>query len=1040
MKKPEAIRNFVNINMDFLCSDEYNHKEYKRKKQRVFLDQYKVGGVKDKEIVDEFIKKVVSTKNFNSFTELDNFIIGNRFLKYLNVDSSGYKSTYDNKKKTKREMDNIKALKGVDQYEYIREKVVEESVDIIKSREEEIEKSIEEKKKELDSILDTMDYNEPMSFSDVDVEKEWWEILDLKTNPFPSTNGFASLDKSIFEEILVESRPFKWFSAKLVHGLKGVWNHGYLIAGALGTGKTTFYDYFKPRLILKDIEPIRITITEKSNVASYNKEFEGSLNRSLKRIKNKRPSARSDINESWDSSFYDTMIDLQSKTSVLGFVIHIEDLHKHSNNELVFDFLSHLQLYKNNFNEYEINVVFLVSGFPEWEKTIRSDGRLKSFFDGSQELNMPEVTPKLAATAIKKRLEVFSRSKDKKFPITKEFLQYVFDKERQENIIVNFRSYIDRALQHFSNGQFHILGLESEIIPSRTLKEIKEILESNEIFNKNMQSLMFKPKKMGYQTLQRAIDLLRHIYLQFTVNEKDDVFQDSSYLMLLKKLELSEFIIKSKMGKGIWRIHPSLIELNDKIKKEFNWSLEDYLSQIYGVYNEQKVAIKTLETNTKYHIKFDEIKHVFTKREIINLNQIIVDFTSHLLIDENLTVDITKKLTMNNIMSYVINLAKFILDFESPTFKDIQPDNMAQRWGLRFSTKENYIDFINKYHLVKEDVLLDSETKMRVVSLANKAFDELWQELFISANVHKMNGQITHNKFNNDYLTKITNIVEFKIGSSLKDPMFFILIDKYVKYFEYSYKEYLSLMTKILFGDKRFRYYPKSISITFADTKHEGSIQTYNEFGTLNRGSFGKIFSHNCENTNTVFKNIILPIIDNITISDLKVFNNLLNRFDQITSHNNTSSQSELRMDVGTFLELSSKLINKFVSTINVALFENSCVFKDQLKTNVVFGFKPRIKGPEGIIDFNSKINIPKEFEVYNITQYINEDISYFLDEFFENGKIEIDLCDIESVINTLPGSIYQNQLGVLKYLHVTNKIKIVPKYGNVIVCKKLNP
>src|SRR5262249_18394875 len=98
-----------------------------------------------------------------------------------------------------------------------------------------------------------------------------------------------------------------------------------------------------------------------------------------------------------DEAMY-LMLEIQAK-GVKGFFVFLDDLHKNTDRNRVFNFLGQLQITKNNFYREQINVLFMVSGFTGWKDRIKQDSALTGFFDAAENLTLPEVSPEIAAQA-----------------------------------------------------------------------------------------------------------------------------------------------------------------------------------------------------------------------------------------------------------------------------------------------------------------------------------------------------------------------------------------------------------------------------------------------------------------------------------------------------------------------------------------------------------------------------------------------------------------------------------------------------------------
>ena len=97
----------------------------------------------------------------------------------------------------------------------------------------------------------------------------------MRENPFPGPlDGFFLIDKSLYNEIIVETPPIQWALNKVKKEQIDIFHKGFLLGGESGTGKTTFFDFMAPHLTIKHIEPIRIALSQNISVAHYVQKFE----------------------------------------------------------------------------------------------------------------------------------------------------------------------------------------------------------------------------------------------------------------------------------------------------------------------------------------------------------------------------------------------------------------------------------------------------------------------------------------------------------------------------------------------------------------------------------------------------------------------------------------------------------------------------------------------------------------------------------------------------------------------------------------------
>ncbi|MBI1938825.1 MAG: hypothetical protein HYS25_11975 [Ignavibacteriales bacterium] len=1029
MDKEAAINSFIRNHYKLLTDNSiYDREIYKKVKHDFFVDHCKISGsVKDKEIAIKLIQIIIKNQSISDILNLEICINSKSFLKYSNVRAEEFEIYLKKQNQEFKDHELIRDLNEDKKIEILKEQ-------IIKEREPELIAEIENKKKEkelldkeLSSILEEMVFEEPITYDLSTSPLEWWEELNLIKNPFPSSNGFSLIDENLFEKILVDTAPFQWMLKKLSTNTFDFWGKGFLIDGALGTGKTTFYDFFKPKFILKKIEPFRIIITDKLSVAHYNSDLENQVTKKIRNILLTH-SSTTDSND-----YEELMYELQTTKDTEGFVIFIDDLHKNINQKVVFDFLSTLQLYKNKFYENGINVAFFVSGLPDWSEKIKLDQKLTSFFDAPLSISMPEVSPEQAATALQKRLSAFSKGENRSFTISKKFLNYIFTTEQKKRTIVGFRAYIDSAKNHFETKQFDVLGLSPIKIPQNILTSIKTRLEESRFFKEALNKLIYSGGKLSNNTVNRCFDLIRHIYLETYVSESDAFFSNKNNMMLLKRLVDSSLIIKSKVEKGAWKIHPMLVEANDLIKASYGFSLEDYLIQIYGI-STTRDQLELKDAFSLIQKKLNHIAELLPSTENTSLHTLVHEFKILYTFEESSCTSIVSFLSQNNFtpqrLNYLItHLASLVLEYESPSISSIYGKNNINNWGTRFRNLEYFPDFMYLLNTFTSSTELDEALAARIISSTQKAFEEILDEFESSLHVRQLIENIPFNHFNKKLLNNLFTLSDFIKAQSLDDKTYFDVVSKYLHNVESSFKEYLFVTAKIIFDNKRFDYYPDHINIKNYGVNFYGSEDCYNEFSNLERSSFSKIFLSNYTQNSTFYKYIIKPIVSVWKEKDLEVFYNYYIEYDKIVSHHETDKVTYLRKNIRPFLHLSTKLMSDFSEAISKLVFSESFIFYQGDELFITFSNKPRIKDKELKVDPKYIESIATVIARHNITDAVAES-ELFLETFFSNKILELDLSNLEDVRSTVPGQKYPVQLGTLLFLIHHNRIRPIQIYG----------
>ena len=285
MNKAEAISKFVRVYYDLLReSVSFDKNRYNKLKKDFFGKslRYQFGNPADKEICDCFVELLIKNQHILTEEDLGRLIENLPFLKMNNVMPGRYVAAITATARTYAIKEKVSDLKGL-------ERIEREVEWVTKERTHDIEEAIIQKQKEylrLPSILDDVDFEEPDQPVQRAGETEWWQDLNLRDNPFQGPlDGFSTIDKSIYRQIIIETDPIVWALNRLQKEPLDIFHKGFLLAGEFGTGKTTFYDFMAPNLTMKQVEPIRLALTESVDEAHYVQKFERELCLEVNRLR-----------------------------------------------------------------------------------------------------------------------------------------------------------------------------------------------------------------------------------------------------------------------------------------------------------------------------------------------------------------------------------------------------------------------------------------------------------------------------------------------------------------------------------------------------------------------------------------------------------------------------------------------------------------------------------------------------------------------------------------------------------------------------------
>lgn len=1041
MDRIEAIEKFVRHNYGLVRStSKFEKNIYKDIKKDYFANslKYRFGIPDDKEICDCLIEILI--KNEKLFTEekLQETISFIPFLKMNNIIAANYiviMNSVSKKYEVKEETDK---LNGIKKFEKELELVKKEST-------QDIEELISQKKEEyrrLPSILDDSDFEEPQQTIEIIKNNEWWEDLNLRDDPFSGPlDGFSTLDKSLYQQIIVETPPIKWAENKLNKDETSIFHKSFLLAGEFGTGKTTFYDFMAPHFTMKQIEPLRIALTDSINEAHYIEKFEKALCIEVIKLSKKYNLQRTGPMIDFEEARIH-MLDIQNICQ--GFFIFIDDLHKHANSDLVFTFLSHLQIIKNNFSRDGINVMFMVAGFPSWREKIKKDSALTGFFDAHDQLTLPEVTPELAALAIKRRLQAFAVNPDKQIEIKTDFLTSVFKRVCSERGIVNigFRPYIQEAIQRFEQRQFDILNVDINLVDPNIASKIRAILEADPEFATCLQKLIYGGGIQKQSARDMTLRILCEIYLRKGVGENGDFFNANKYYF--KRLKEAGFIQKlDRQINGtralVWMVNPIVERLNKSIISQFQLSMEDYLVPIYSTALTKTIKKKDLSKIEIYEQDVQQWQKHLDHGDILNLskalanyNEVIFKFaqSSHLSFDD---LPATEK-----VKDTIWMMMKVLIRYESPYLLDISGENNIEGWSIRFRTLQCCAYFL---YLLRSAETGSVEDRARLISFADESFGELWSELRQSINVFQHCG-IKCYMIPKGVLRTIYSEYNVLIPVSGRHLEYFDSLSEFIAQIESSIRQYLLVSSSLIFGpyNTRLKQYPEAIRkyITKNLISQSNSFDSYNEFVNLNRGNYRLLFQ-DTDKKSTFYKYIIRPIVVRWDSKDIEAFFEIFGDLNIITSHQKIGQTDETNRDISTFFRLACRIVADMSLRLKELLMTENMIITIGETTNILYG--QRLEGylNTSLNDNDKNSQIPESIFRHDITQTLKIETVAGLINDSDNtfGYIELNMLELEETRIKF-GREFSEIVSLITYYLAKNEVKAMPLYGEDIWLKNV--
>jgi hypothetical protein len=889
MGKKEVIREFVKKNWKIFASTEkMPHETFKKMKSNFFVEvnHNSVGVPKDKEIAYELIDYLFDINYFKTEDDLVR-VLSLPFLSEHILDAQIFferiamvkqETTIDYRRL--RELEYQKNLRE----EIKKEIIVEETRDIEEARRKKIAEY-----ESLPSVLDIKEFQEPDADESRQTEESflpWWRKLNLREDPFPYQQGLYGINDDLIERVVIKTEIFSKY-AYFVKDEKEELFKDTIFLGPFGSGKTTLLDYLKKPLISNKIYPLSIQLVAEEDFHSFMIKFKKELLNELCRLYERLSGTRlvlegTDI----DEKILTGMSRVRTEFSPLGFLVFVDDLHKHRSNEefqIVLKFLSNLQIFKEQLMKSlsNIKLSFYISGLPEWNQIIASD----SMYSGSYSRReiLPPITVEAAHEMLNKRLIAYSQSPEG-VPagggVSIDYVQKIYRSLQYAKQDITYRSFISSVIDEFGKGNFTILKADPVHIGEDVILKIKSILESDRDLSSRINNLLFGGGIQKEEVRAKCLEVLVECYLNKGYSESDEYFQANPFYF--QRLSRSRLIEKASSGSNYkWTICKPLFEQNKHVLAQLNLSLEDYLLHVYRLpvvrhkktpmFHQELMDIDNLipkcAESTKIYLKkgrdaHAELLEIMEKYETSMAPKDIVELCISAVCD--LTNSITSIWKNQSIAKTAIDLRKF--------------------WtGFWFQPGELF-ELLNSM----ANPALYQENVWYICRLYRDAFTALLS--FLQEELEK-------SRFMNIPITDLTNdeIREFHdIRSKWINRDYFSIVDKVTNLNELKLRKLLYNLFRLLYGDNqslRLKHLDSESRKYVIENIKEASEKNLptgdNEFEQLNRGNYKNFIigiynkQEGKRNWESLFKYVFAPM----TEIELKEFLSDFSEFNISTTH-----------------------------------------------------------------------------------------------------------------------------------------------------------
>lgn len=675
-----------------------------------------------------------------------------------------------------------------------------------------------------------------------------------------------------------------------IKGFSGELFKDTIFFGYFGSGKTTLFDYLKKPLINEKIFALRIQLFAEG-------PFEALLIKFYKKLFERLCEFHELIFETdprgWLNSndYEDNIKKLFQKFSVndnvRGLIIVIDNLHKNEDEfKLAMKFVNYLQLFKSELVEEipQLNLGIFIAGSDDWERSLKNDPRYQGSYVRQE--TMPPITEEIASEMLNRRLSAFATNSDTIKTIDLDFVKRIYRGIPNKSQIT-FRTFIKAALEEFEKGNFSILTVDPVHVSREDLNEIKVALEWNPILKKKFDNLLFGGGIQKEENRKKTLELLIYVYLKRGISEESSIFDDNENKFSLQRLARSGLIQKVKTPIGLkWTICRELDEANKMILKDYNLSIEDYLTKLYIAPLSAKPAGKTEKTPRDF-VRIDSLINNLTNQRVKNFvkasrkkhEEILNQMEKHERSSESANA-ISDCLTSFTLLTKAFSS---FLGLEIPKSEDFI--FLKEFWrGFWFSPVE-ITEFINQAGRFKDSALDDKVWYS--CTMYRDAYGVLLD--FFEEEVDKSSYLVIPIVgLKND---EISLFHEIRAAWGKKE--YFEVADETTTLVEKKLRSFLFNILSLLYGDQPNRLNRldnTTRSYIIENSKKEkanGGIPAKNEFEQANRGNYKNflIGSYNknigVKNWKQVFRHVFAPINE----TEVKSFLDTFAEFDISTSH-----------------------------------------------------------------------------------------------------------------------------------------------------------
>lgn len=1018
MNRESVIVNFIRDNIKLLQQKEFPKELYKKIKHDFFFEKKNLVGIpKDTEISQialfYMLRKSMIKKedDLNRLIKLPffkkNVIKPKIFFEALKLRNPNSYVVIEPAK-----LDNAEYLQRIE--DEIKNKVITENQSAFDEQTEGFKKDIEEMKRQLATIptrLKKRHYDEPIiKKPEEEPTKEWWQILNLREDPFPLAEGFQNINEDIYENIVVRTEIFGKY-VNYIENLQDQVFKNTIFYGEFGSGKTAFFDYLKNILLRKQILSVYVQLwiglDNDTNIFKFEEELISKLLFECKRYE-----VTINVDHSNHSIVVNTILQqLMQQRGFTGFVIFVDDLHKNIKAyDSVLDFLSYLQIFTSVLTKgKDTNLVTYVAGIPQWKSKIDLEPRLSGSLIRDE--FMPSVSEQNAYDMLNKRMLALSKNQNKKNIIGPAFVKEIYENLKKNNLAITFREFIKKALVEFRNNNFdRVLTVNPKAISTHVLHDIHNIIYENPKLSYQFDTLLNNIAGTHQENRQKCFEILGNIFLENGVLESSPQ-ADRSLWAFQQLMQIGLIHYLEEENDVRWLVNKDLIQTNKRIIDKYNLSMEDYLIPAFL----GRLIVKQKSFQSPELEKLESVlKHRTNPDEKRILQEVIKNYKPLLAIEASHKFSFEPKELVEKCLQSLSSLTSAFLQFQNIVPREGDYLDIINFWKNFWYNTPTIIEFINQIETVDD---VDVNRANFIFGIYIEAFSEIISFLKSQEEKNRIFAIPYRNLTNDDY-----RIID-KARDLWSDKNYFEMCSIVVKHLETKIRNDTFNLLTLIYGNeenlmKRLDTKISSkINEKIKKDEKKGFSEVNNIFQHLDRKDYKILMTKGPEsepsdighkNWEEVFKHIFPPWTEDHLYQFLDKFGD----YNTSTSHNKSESISESQQpDLRQFTMDSIFFLQRL----------NSC-YRKLIKN----GIKTR--------DSKFYLSLKKEVDVssQSLIEPTMEEFQRIKNRMLKMGEIVVPMDNIEYVITffNLTYRKFVMIIGLLLNMNAEKKEKIGAEFS----------